>query len=180
MELRTHDVVLRSGRIVLRPMTERDWPHLLRWNRRADVLRYVEGDPDARYDLAAVQALYRQVSFDAFCFIIKCGQPVGWCWLQRMNLGRIVDAYPDDDCRRIDLALGEPALWGHGIGTAAIAMLTAFAFRDGADRVFGCDVAAFNERSLRAFGRCGYREVGRYADETGREAGERIDLMSAR
>jgi RimJ/RimL family protein N-acetyltransferase len=173
MELRRHNVVLRDGPIVLRPMCERDWPDLLRWNRDTDVLRFVEADPKARYDLASTQVQYREVSRSAHCFVIKYGRAIGWCWLQQMNLSRILERFPDRDCRRIDLAIGEPGMWGRGIGTAAIGLLTAFAWRDGAASVFGCDIAGFNQRSIRAFARCGYVEFARAADG---EAGERIDM----
>ncbi len=90
-----------------------------------------------------------------------------------MNLPRILERFPDRDCRRIDLAIGEPGMWGRGIGTAAIGLLTAFAWRDGAESAFGCDIAGFNQRSIRAFARCGYVEFARAA---GGEAGERIDM----
>jgi RimJ/RimL family protein N-acetyltransferase len=177
MELRRHNVVLRAGGVILRPMCERDWPWVYRWDSNPDVLRWVEGNaPPA--DLAAVQAIYRSVSQLAYCFIIKAGQPVGWCWLQRMNLPRILERYPGVDCRRIDLAIGEPARWSCGIGTTAIGLLTTFAFRDGAAMVFGCDIAGFNERSLRAFARCGYREVGRARDVFDPRI-ERIDMASS-
>jgi hypothetical protein len=38
--LRTHDITLRSERVVLRPMTEGDWNILLRWNSDPEVLYY--------------------------------------------------------------------------------------------------------------------------------------------
>jgi hypothetical protein len=146
MELRRHSVVLRAGGVILRPMCERDCPWLYRWDRNLEVLRWLEGNEPPK-DLAAVQTIYRTVSQSAYCFIIKAGQPVGWCWLQRMNLPRMLERYPGVDCRRIDLAIGEPGRWGCGIGTTAIGLLTAFAFRDGAGMVFGCDIARFNERA---------------------------------
>ena len=67
--------------------------------------------------------------------------------------------------RRIDLEIGEKSYWGRGVGTAVIRLLTQFGFgHEGADMIFATDVATFNTRSIRAFGRAGY-EIIRDAPE---------------
>ena len=40
-----------------------------------------------------------------------------------MNLRRIVDQFPGENLRRIDLMFGEKELWGRGYGTEANALL---------------------------------------------------------
>jgi RimJ/RimL family protein N-acetyltransferase len=42
--LRTHEIRLRDGELVLRPLTEEDWLLLLAWNSDPEVLYYPEGD----------------------------------------------------------------------------------------------------------------------------------------
>jgi RimJ/RimL family protein N-acetyltransferase len=177
-----HAVTLTEGRIVLRPMTEGDWPDLARWNNDPEVLHYTEGDDVASRTLAEVQAIYRSVSRDAFMFMIEVdGVPVGECWLQRMNLGRVLRRYPDRDNRRIDLMIGEKSLWGGGIGTAAIRLLTRFGFeREHADAIFGCDIADYNPRSHRAFERNGFVVDAVYPEEPGRKARSRADLVATK
>ena len=60
-----------------------------------------------------MQTIYRWISTRAHCFIMEVGgNPIGECWLQRMNLQRIVAQFPDKDLRRIDLMIGEKELWG--------------------------------------------------------------------
>jgi aminoglycoside 6'-N-acetyltransferase len=159
LQLRTHTITLHSDRIVLRPMTEQDWPTLLRWNSDPEVLYYAEGDDVSSYSLEEVQGIYRSVSQNAFCFMAELGgQPFGEGWLQRMNLVRILHKYPGLDCRRIDLMIGEKTLWGKGLGTEMIKLLTAFAFeQEKANAVFGCDIADYNSRSLHAFLKAGYQ-----------------------
>jgi aminoglycoside 6'-N-acetyltransferase len=159
MELKTHSITLRGERLMLRPLTEQDWDTLLRWNSDPEVLYYAEGDDVSSYPLEDVQAIYRGVSQDAFCFMAELdGRPFGEGWLQRMNLDRILQKYPGLDCRRIDLMIGEKSLWGKGLGTEMIRLLTDFAFaRERADAVFGCDIADYNPRSLRAFLKVGYQ-----------------------
>ena len=94
--LKEHNVVLRGTRIVLRPMTESDWDVLLRWNSNPEVLWFSDGDDVQSYTLEEVQGIYRGVSRKAFCFIAEVdGTPIGECWLQQMNLERILKRYPD-------------------------------------------------------------------------------------
>ena len=71
MELRKHEIVLKNERIKLRPLTEADWDILLAWNNDSDVLYYVEGDDVISRSLDEVQAIYRSVSQNAFCFLIE-------------------------------------------------------------------------------------------------------------
>jgi RimJ/RimL family protein N-acetyltransferase len=156
----------RGIHVRLRPMTEGDWDLLLKWNNDPDVLYYAEGDDITSRTLQEVQDLYCQVCRTAFCFIIEAcatpdaGAPVGECWLQEMNVTRILQQHPGLDCRRIDLMIGEKQLWGQGIGTETIRLLTRFAFQqEGADALFGCFVADNNPHSYRAFQRVGYQIV---------------------
>jgi RimJ/RimL family protein N-acetyltransferase len=180
--LSEHASTLTDGRTVLRPMTEGDWPDLLRWNNDPEVLHYTEGDDVSSRTLAEVQAIYRSVSRDAFMFMVEVdGAPVGECWLQRMNLDRILRRYPGRDCRRIDLMIGEKALWGGGIGTAAIRLLTRFGFeRERADAIFGCDIADYNPRSRRAFEKNGFVVDAAYPEPPALKARVRFDLVLTR
>jgi len=158
MELREHAVILKQLPLVLRPMTEVDWDILLQWNNDPDVLYYAEGDDVSSRSLEEIQSIYRSVSQSAFCFMIEYeDQPIGECWLQRLNLERLLREYPHADCRRIDLLIGEKGLWGHGVGTEVIRLLTQFAFmHEHADFVFGCDVADYNLASQKAFQKADY------------------------
>ena len=188
--LRQHDVALegqtpRGVSVRLRPMTEGDWDILFKWNNDPKVLYYSEGDDVTGYTLEDVQDLYRGVSSNAFCFVIEAdGKPIGECWLQRMNLERILAdsehplKYPDLDCRRVDLMIGEKQVWGQGIGTEVIRLLTEFGFaKEGADRIFGCDVVDYNIRSRKAFQRVGYEIISRIEHEPGGKAEYGCDLV---
>ena len=177
-KLREHDITLKRGRIVLRPMTEEDWDLLLKWNSDADVLYWTEGDDVTSYALEDVQGIYRGVSQNAFCFIFEFeGSPIGECWLQRMNLERLVEQFPDKDCRRIDLVIGEKELWGRGIGTQVVRMLTEFGFeKENADAIFGL-VSDYNVRSRRVFEKNGYVIYHEIPEPEGGKAKVSYDLM---
>ena len=102
------------------------------------------------------------------------GFVIGECWLQRMNLRRIVDQFPGQDIRRTDLMIGEKELWGRGCGSEAITLLVNFEFsHELVDAVFGI-VSCDNVRSLRAFQKCGFR---RHAEVKGEDRTMIHDLV---
>jgi uncharacterized membrane protein YbhN (UPF0104 family)/RimJ/RimL family protein N-acetyltransferase len=186
-KLRQHDIVLegktqQGANIRLRPMTEDDWDILARWNSDPKVLYYAEEDDVTVYTLEQVQALYRSVCRNAFCFIIEAdGRPVGECWLQKMNLERVLQMYPGLDCRRIDLVIGEKQHWGQGIGTEVIRLLTEFGFLgERTDVIHEPGIADYNIRSLKAFQRVGYEIVSRARKEPGGKADYLYDLVLTR
>jgi aminoglycoside 6'-N-acetyltransferase len=155
--LKQHDIGLRSGSVVLRPMTEDDWDLLHKWNSDPEVLRYADAN-SSECTSDQVKSIYRGVSQNAFCFIIEHeGRPIGETWLQKMNLERILVEFSDKDIRRIDITIGEKELWGKGIGTETVGLLVEFGFeQESADAIFGCDVSDFNVRSLNMFRKLGF------------------------
>lgn len=166
MRLREHRHVICTAasegqRIRLRPLTEGDWNLLERWNTDPEVLYYAEGDHVTARSPQQVRQIFCTVSQTALCFIIEVDdQPVGECWLQDMNLDRVLHTYPDADCRRIDLTIGDRKYWDRGVGTAVVRTLTDFAFESqGADVIYIPDIADFNVRSRRVFEKTGYSVV---------------------
>ncbi len=177
-----HDVTLRGGHVVLRPLTEKDWAFLVKWNNDPEVLHYAEGDSVTGRPLEEVQGIYRAVSRHAHCFVIEHGgTPIGECWLQRMNLARISEKHPGLDVRRVDIVIGEKGLWGRGLGTEAVRLLVDFGFkREGADVIFACDIADYNDGSLRMFRKAGFIHYGARREPPGAKAGYRLDLFLTR
>ncbi len=180
--LREHKIVLRGERVVLRPLTEDDWGLLLRWNSDPEVLYFTEGDDVSSYTLDQIQSIYRHVSQTAFCFVVVVtGVSVGDCWLQQMNLERVLQKYPKANCKRIDLVIGEKQFWGQGLGTEVIQLLSAFAFdNQDADLIFGCDVADYNTASLKAFQKAGYTVDAQKEQPVGKKARYCYDLVLTR
>ena len=184
--LRSHNTVLQSPRLRLRPLTEDDWDVLLRWNNDPEVLHFSSTGADGQdvpgYLLEEVQDIYRSVSEAAFCFMMEhAGQPIGECWLQEMNVDRVLARHPDEKLFRIDIMIGEKALWGRGLGTEAIRLLTDFGFGEqAADRIYACFVADYNPRSVAAFRKVGYEVAQVVPEPPGRKAQCTYDLCLAR
>lgn len=166
--LRCHGVTLTGGAVTLRPMTEGDWDILLEWNNDPVVMDLADHAAFTETTLEELQTIYRWISSHAHCFIIEVeNKPIGECWLQRMNLQRIVREFPGQDLRRIDLMIGEKALWGHGYGTEAIGLLVDFGFaEEQVDAIFAV-VAEENRRSRRAFAKNGFALHARFQEPDG-------------
>ncbi|MDE2902961.1 MAG: GNAT family N-acetyltransferase [Chloroflexota bacterium] len=175
--LRTHEVTLRSGPVVLRPLTEDDWDLVVRWWNDPDIAYYADSN-ESKYSLSQVREIVRGISSKAYCFVIEFeGQPVGECWLQDMNLQRILDRNPGLDCRRVPLEI-EKAYWGRGIGTTVIRLLVEFGFEtDGADAIFAMEIAGDNPRSRRAFEKSGFELYDTVEQPAGARASVSHDLV---
>jgi RimJ/RimL family protein N-acetyltransferase len=180
--LTTHTVHLQDGELLLRPTTEQDWGFLVALWNTPEVAYYTEGGEWTPFTLEDVQRIYAGISAQAYCFIMEVdGRPIGECWLQRMNLPRLRDAFPHCDQRRIDLAIADPDLWGHGCGTRAIRLLADFALtQEKADAVFACDVWDYNTRSLRAFKKAGFQVAGSIHQPPGAKGRATYDLARFR
>jgi len=186
-KLKTHVIVLESTgpkntQIRLRPMTELDWDLLLSWNNDPEVLYYAEEDDISAYTLEEIKHLYCSVCEKAYCFIIEVNSiPIGECWLQEMNMERVLEVFPDLDVRRIDLAIGEKDYWNKGIGTTVIRMLTEYGFqRENVDLIYEPGIADYNLRSIKAFQKVGFDIVGMNQQEPGRKAKTLYDLALTR
>jgi len=167
-KLKEHDITLRAGDIILRPMTEDDWGTLKKWNSDPEVTHFAGGI--GGNTLEQVKRVYRSISQNAFCFIIEFKEkPIGECYLQKMNLERILEKLPDQDLRRIDIMIGEKEFWGQGIGTEVVGMLLRYGFEmEDADAIFGCDVDDYNKRSLKMFQKLGFEVFSTMGESTGR------------
>ena len=121
------DVAWDAGDLAVRHLhnTVSDYAHLLRWLTTPEVLEWYEGR-DTTFDLAAVLAEYgpggeheRDGTIPAI--IELDGDPIGYVQLYELDDPGDAAAFDLDDGRGVwslDLYLGRPELFGHGIGRA--------------------------------------------------------------
>lgn len=164
--IRSHEVTLYGGNdvdVVLRPLSDQHLPLLYRWNADPEVLYWTEGGEDIirSYDEALVRRIYGGVSQHALCFLVEAdGASIGTCWLQNMNIEDVQAMYPPGtDVRRIDMAIGEKAYWGKGIGSAFIGMMIDYAFLGEYVDVLHCFSEDYNVRSRRMWEKHGFTLV---------------------
>jgi len=97
--------------------------------------------------------------------ILHGGEPVGFLQFTALDHSDEVETAEElglDDpagAFAIDLYIGEPSLWGKGIGSRAIATFTRWLFDERDATVVFADPRVANPRSIRAFEKTGYTKV---------------------
>lgn len=169
-----HEYILRSpeGGLVLRPLTDEHLPLLYKWNADPEVVYWSDDGNDDSFDEDTVRSIYGHVSQNALHFLIEWeGRPVGDCWLQKMNLPAVIEAYPPGtDLRRIDVAIGEKDCWGKGVGTRFLALLVQFAFETQGVGVLYNICSDYNLRSQRIQEKNGFVRILEEPCEEGNRA----------
>lgn len=159
-------------------MTEGDWPLIEAINNNPEVAYFTEDDDWHPYSIERLQEIYGAISQNALMFVIEhFGQPVGECWLQRMNVRRIQDEFPGQDVRRIDIAIGAAHLWGQGLGSEAIRLIVARALERESVDLLVCFAGGHNPRSKRAFEKAGFSVLRTVPQPDNQESGHGYDCI---
>jgi RimJ/RimL family protein N-acetyltransferase len=151
---------LVGGRILLRPFSKRDLPHIQRWSADAE-LRKLIGEV-APMSGAEAEKFYKELRADKgrvwFVIVLKRnGRVIGEAGLLRM-----FRPWRNTD---MTIIIGEKDAWGKGYGTEAGHLLLDYAFnRLGFHRI-SIGVVGFNKRALRFWESLGFKKEGVERDE---------------
>ncbi len=161
---------ITDGDLTIRRMRDDapDYELMARWLTDPRVLEFVEGR-DEPLPLERVRAKYgiRVMGHDGVtpCLIGKDGRPIGYLQFYRL------DDLPTDerDAYRldgdsggawaIDLFIGEPDLWGEGIGTRALRATVGYLFEGRSARRVVIDPQVTNARAIRCYEKVGFQKV---------------------
>ena len=73
--IRSHNVTLTGGneeyKIILRPLSDEDFPFLYRWNSDPEVLYWTTGEDIESYSQKIVQMIYGGISQENLC-LLEC------------------------------------------------------------------------------------------------------------
>jgi len=161
--IRKHDIFLNAeSGIELIPLLDEHLPLLYKWNNDPEVVYWSDSGNFEVCTEEDVRGIYGMVSQNAYCFLMMYnGEPIGDCWLQKMNLTDIIEKHPGKKVYRIDMTIGEKSYWGKGFGSAALSSLMELAFVEKKiDSLYliSCD---YNERSRRTAIKNGFTECGK-------------------
>lgn len=154
-----------KGRLSIRPLAdcEADVGALARWLSDERVLEFYEGR-DNPYDTARVRRkfLTKQERGQTPCIVELDGAPIGYLQfypIDRATLDKEMGLDPTERVFGIDQFIGEPSLWGQGIGRCMILLILSYLFdREGADRVV-LDPVVTNIRAIRCYQACGFERI---------------------
>jgi RimJ/RimL family protein N-acetyltransferase len=148
---------LKGARISIRPVSWDDLPILCRWWNDPAIMREVRAEK-FKPTLEQVQKswlLWQNPDPKDFHLFVIC--------LSGRAIGEIGYRYEDSEQQSasVDIKIGEPSLWGQGLGTEAVKLFVAYLF----DRLNVQHIIAqpgdWNIRSIRLFEKCGFIEIRR-------------------
>jgi aminoglycoside 6'-N-acetyltransferase len=175
--------VTSDGNLLIRRLRDEaaDYRLMSRWLSDPRVLEFY-GGRDRPLDEDAARARYRENTGDdavtTGCIIEVDGRPIGYIQYYPWR------AYPEDaeaiglrdpDAFGIDLFIGEPDLWGRGIGTRTIDLLALNLFDERDATQLTLDPLTTNARAIRSYEKAGFRKV-RVVRDTEMHEGQYRDL----
>jgi aminoglycoside 6'-N-acetyltransferase len=164
----TPDVVAQDEDLVIRRMRDdpSDLEAMRRWLNDLPVMEFVHGR-DRPFSLEQVKEKYGPRLRDGWptvaCLIEREGRAIGYMqfyrWIDWAQDAEKMGFADDDRAYGIDIWIGEPDLWGRGLGTRAVRAMLRYLFEDhGASAVALCTYS-WNERAIRAYEKAGFRKV---------------------
>lgn len=150
--------MLQGERVRLRARERDDLARLWEFNNDLAVELAGGGDPPMPQAQARLLAEFEQDvakgGRDGMSFVVEVdGQVIGQCAL--------FNADETAHTCELGITIGDKAYWGQGYGRESVRLLLKYAFRHHNYHKVWLRVHAGNERALRAYVACGFREEGR-------------------
>ncbi|TLN07962.1 acetyltransferase, partial [bacterium] len=163
------DVLFEQGDLALRRLQPHpaDYAALQRWLSDPRVLEFYEGR-DLPFDLARVMEKFDPALATARgetpCLIFYRGWAAGYLQFYPLRTDEECDAYGlPNNCGAwaLDLFLGQPELWGRGLGTKLLDAFAAWLFTHTPATALAVDPHAGNLRAIHAYEKAGFHRVQR-------------------
>ncbi|NMP21027.1 GNAT family N-acetyltransferase [Sulfobacillus harzensis] len=154
---------IESDGLSFRPMTMADVDDTSAWLTTPEVLAYYEGrDRPQSPDLVRQRYLPKQGEPVQALIVWWKGRRIGYVQVYPLD-DKAAAQYqePADDTWGMDLFIGEPALWGQGLGTRLVNAITDSLFHHMGARRILIDPRVNNPRALHVYQKCGFRILKR-------------------
>jgi RimJ/RimL family protein N-acetyltransferase len=158
--------ILSGPRVVLRPMTMADLPHLMRWGSEPEFRWHQWGMRPGRFVEADARTWIEFMTRDgdSGAWVIEHGgKPIGFANFR--------DIKPKGKSCEIGIGIGEPGLWGKHLGREALGLEVDYLQRELGLHRIGLSVVAHNDRAIWMYKSLGFVVEGIERDGIGREEG---------
>jgi RimJ/RimL family protein N-acetyltransferase len=150
-----NNLIIKTQRLVLRPIEEEDLPHLLTWWNNGQIMSSVGFPNGLNLTMEEMKGYWAEWEQDdsGFRKIV--------CLADGTKIGEtnFHDYKPERKEIQIGLKICRPDLWGKGLGTEALQAMTDYAFLNlGVKRVL-VNPARTNKAVIRVNEKCGYRII---------------------
>lgn len=146
---------LRGQRVTLRAMTHDDAPHLVRWASDPDFAWFQWGRRPGRFpdDEAARKWIDTIAENRGVTFAIEHeDRPIGQANYR--------DLRPKGKSAEVGIGIGEPSLWGRGLGREALGLLVKHLVDDLGLHRITLSVLAYNDRAIASYKAAGFEVEG--------------------
>src|ERR1700704_871264 len=146
---------LRGKRVTLRPMTHADAPHAVRWANDPQFAWFQWGRRPGRFPDDAAARNWMDVIADhrGVMFVIEYeGRAIG-----QVNYR---DVQPKGKSAEVGIGIGEPDLWGKGLGREALGLLVRHLVDDLGLHRITLSVLAYNDRAIASYKAVGFEVEG--------------------
>jgi len=153
--------MLKSKRILLRGVRREDLSRLWEFGNDPEIIVSGDAEPPIPMSLDRMQAEFDQNAAkggrDGTWFAIEVdGLVIGQCGLFNFNKFHGVS----HGCE-LGIVIGDKSYWDHGYGREAVNLLLDYAFRYWNAHRVGLETSSANQRAVRCYAACGFREEGR-------------------
>jgi N-acetyltransferase len=165
---------LAGERVLLRPMTYKDAPLLMKWGSDPDFRRYQWGQAPGVFEEKNARTWIERMSRpgDSACWVIEHdGRPIGFANYR--------DHHPKGRSAEIGIGIGETGLWGKHLGRDALSTLVRYLFDDLGLHRIALSVVGFNDRAIWMYKAVGFEVEGIERDGVGTENGFVDDVKMA-
>lgn len=151
----------KDGSAIVRELRSEDAPLLLQWLSNPEVLAFYEGR-----DVRFTPEMIREKFFDgelSRCIVEWEGKPAGYIQFYPVEgEDRLEYQFtgPEQIVFAMDQFLGEPELWGKGIGRRFIRLILTHLFEEYGAQAVLLDPHADNLRAIRCYEACGFQKEG--------------------
>jgi RimJ/RimL family protein N-acetyltransferase len=155
---------LRGRTVTLRPMTMADLPHLMRWGSQPGFRWMQWGMQPGAFEEENARKWIEHMTEEgkAGAWVIEHdGTPVGFANFRDYN--------PRWKHAEIGIGIGEPGLWGRGIGREALELEVRYLFDELGLHRIGLSVISHNDRAIWMYKAVGFVVEGIERDGIGRE-----------
>jgi len=158
--------ILRGVRVVLRPMTISDLPHLVRWGSAPEFRWYQWGMKPGRFeeDMARKWIESMSVPGKSGCWVIEHES-------RAVGFANFRDYKPKGSSAEIGIGIGEPGLWGKHLGRDALELEVRYLQQELGLHRIGLSVVSHNDRAIWMYKAAGFVVEGVERDGIGRDDG---------
>ena len=170
-----------DAELSIRRMRDDDLGLFVRWRNEPHVAEWWDTDDEQRITLEDASAKYgprvQAASSTTSCVIEVHHRPAGYIqfypWSSSVDEVRAMGLEIRAGAFGIDVFLGDAQLLDRGIGSRAVALLSAYLFRERAADQIAITTSVDNLRAQHAYRKAGFHTVGRVLD-TDIRGGERV------